>query len=144
MADTVRKRIVDAVVATLSDAAKPAGLTVHKYRLRPLERDQLPAVVVFSIDESVSLENIVPQVARRLVVRCEARHHGDVPDDALDPILSWVVQRITTDATLQDLTVRVSEVGTEWMAEQKDVVLAAAAVDFAIDYYTLETNPELQ
>ena len=44
---SIRQRIVDAVVARLDGAGKPAGLAVHRSRGISIDQDELPAMVVY-------------------------------------------------------------------------------------------------
>ena len=44
---SIRQRIVDAVVARLDGAGKPAGLAVHRSRGLSIDQDTLPAIVVY-------------------------------------------------------------------------------------------------
>lgn len=151
---SVREGIVDALVAAIDGVGKPAGLTVHRLRTRPIEQDSLPAILVYLPNESVDRDegdldgadgDTGPSVERVLTVRTEFRVKvptGTAPDTALDPLYVWAVQAVTADGTLGGLALDVREAGTAWDLEEKNVAMAAAVTTFAVLYHTSATDPE--
>ncbi len=86
MADTIRETIMAAIAAALDGAGKPAELTVHRFRARSLDRDDMPAMAVYHLGETVALEtHDEPSVLRTLTIRVEHRvktlaTSADAPD----------------------------------------------------------------
>jgi hypothetical protein len=151
MAASIRESLVRAVLAAIDGAEKPGGLRVHRWRKRPLEKDRLPAVCVYLLQEQLPEEKQLPArtrtpVRRKCTIVCECRVVGDAtantsPDEALDPIVAWVVQAVLADPTLGNLAHAVTEIGTKWDADELNETFGAAAIHFEIDYLTAAGDP---
>lgn len=147
---SIREQILAYFVTKLGEAGKPAGLTVHRFRTRPIDRDSLPAQVVYpagrdgGIAEAVSQYSGEGDVTRELTVRVESRIVGEPPDQLLDPLYAWAVKQIMADTTLGGLALGVREEATSFDADEREVVVGACATDFAVTYSTEFNDPELQ
>lgn len=147
-----RELIVQALVAALDGADKPAGLTVHRFRTRPLVgAEDLPAVVVYLQQETTARgDGPHGYKARRactIRVECRTRVAGDAidttaPDAALDALTSWAVRAVMADPRQGGLAHNTQETATQWAAEETDAVYAAAAVDFTVDFITAAGDPD--
>jgi hypothetical protein len=138
-----REQVLQAVVTALGAVGKPTGLTVHRFRTRPIEHDELPAIVVYAIGESVkTAPGQVPRQGmadRTLRVRLECRvavSDGTSPDAALDDLVAWGSEALMTDRRQGGLALRTDELESQWDAAEGERTLAAAAVDYAIQYLT--------
>jgi hypothetical protein len=136
-----REQILDAVVTALGAVGKPSGLTVHRNRVLPIERDTLPAVVVYAIEEEMERgpNPTGPRARRRFTLRLEHRVEvtsGTSPDEALDPLLCWGTQQLAADGRWGGLAHLTTEQRTQWSAVDVDRVFGGAAQDFLIDYVT--------
>ncbi len=142
-----RSEILVALEAALNGAGLPGGATVHRSRTRPIEKDALPALVLYLLDESTEAKSSGAYKARRAMrVRVECRTTADAdtaPDDAVDPLLSHVVRAILADPRQGGLAVKTEETGTTWDAAEDDLLYAAAAVDFTLDYITAAGDPDV-
>lgn len=145
-----REQLVLAAVAALDAAGKPAGLAVHRFRTRPIQKDQLPALVVYPAPDGEAVargDGARGYKARRtLVLRVECRAiapDGTPCDAALDPYTSWAVRALMQDPTLGGLALNAQEAAVLWDAEELDRVYAAAAVDVRLDYVTAAADPDL-
>ncbi len=137
MADSAAKQLLAAVVAALDGAGKPAGLTIHKWRTRPIERDGLPAIVVYYRKEDAGLIAERARVSRRILrFTCEVRVTDAVPDDALDPYINWCVASLMADQTLGGTCRQLDQVEMEWDAVEVEKPYGAAAVTFEALYFT--------
>lgn len=161
MADSNRELIVQRIEGLLngsvvpaglvSGATKPPGLNVHRYRGRPLQDDDLPAQVVYTMAEpakAVGTDQGVKIYQEGLLIRIEHRVIGvkAAPDRALDVLISWSVQVIMADERQGGLAMGTEKLGTQW---DPDVPLiketyAAAATDFRVTHRTLAKNPEVR
>ena len=148
---SIREQIIQAVVTALDGAGKPQGLTVHRYRTRPIEKDKLPAQVVYpsgsggSVAETTSLYGgMADDVLRELRVRVESRATGEPADQALDPLYLWSVRSIMADPTLGGLAFSIREEATSFDAAEFEEVIGAAATDFIVEYVTSRDDPEIQ
>lgn len=143
MADTIRETIIAAAAAALDGAGKPTGLNVHRFRTRPLDRDDLPAMAIYHLGEVVELDthDSVGTVRRKLLIRLEHRvktlvSSTDPPDKTLDPLISWGTKGLMTDSALDALIISIEEKNIEWEAFEADSLYGGAAQDFEIEYAT--------
>lgn len=151
---SIREQILEKVKTLLGGAGKPTGLTVHRFRTWPIERDNLPAQVIYpatsaggAVAESVDPFDGIGNVARELRVRVESRvevPEKTPPDSALDPLYLWAVQTLMADVTLGGLALDVQEEATSFDADEFEKVIAACATDFLVTYVTLREDPETQ
>ncbi len=149
---SVREQILEQFKTLLDGGGKPAGLTVHRYRTRPIERDDLPAQVIYPADsaggtvaETLADFDGVGQLERELRVRVESRievPEGTPPDSALDALYLWAVQTILADTTLGGLALEVREDATSFDAAEFEKTVAACATDFVVRYVTSD-DPEV-
>jgi hypothetical protein len=65
---------------------------------------------------------------------------GDA-DAALDALVAHCVTALLADPRWEKRVIDVRESGTQWDAEARETVVAAAAVDFLIDYVTPADRP---
>ena len=147
---SIREQIIQAVVAALDGSGKPAGLTVHRYRTRPLEKDDLPAQVVYpagtggAVAETVRLYGGTNDVLRELRVRIESRVMGAQPDQLLDPLYIWAVKAVMSDPTLGGLAHEIREEATSFDAVEFEQPVGASATDIIVEYVTSQDDPEIQ
>lgn len=145
MAQSVRDKITAAAVTALGGSGKPSGLIVHRFRGRPIGLDELPAMLVYAFREDVETgpgqgawPNPQRKAKRSFVLRIESRidASGSAPDAALDQYVSWATAALLADVTLGGICSDMRELATEWAAEEKDKVYAAAQQDFLVTYIT--------
>ena len=144
MADSRRERILLAIIATLDAAGKPAGLLVHRSRTRPIEKDELPAMVAYLLAETAKRKGGEwgPVYQHAMRVRVECRQAGAPPDRELDPLATWAVKALVGNQTLGGEATSVEYVEAQWDAEEANKVLAGAALDFVVAYETTAADPE--
>ncbi len=128
------------------------GLTVYRQRTLSLSHHQLPAQVVYAVQEETktgpgpgaSTERRRKALRTfRLCVEHRADAGDDAPDAALDPLLTWAVHAICAPpATLGGLAEDIKELGTTWDEQEQDKVYAAARTFFEITYMTDAANPD--
>lgn len=131
------------MAAALDGVSKPTGLNVHRQRTRPIEKDGLPAQVLYLLNEDTE-ERAAGQIDRRARFAVESRvtASGESPDAALDEYLSWAVKALRADPTLGGLSSDVKERGTEWDHVELDKVFGAARTIFEVHYQTADDDPE--
>lgn len=140
---SVRDRIVEALVAKLDGPGKPTGLTVGRFRTKPLKP---PCAGLYGIDQEVAPGS---GGGNRLVIRIfrlfvEIRVEGDPPDQQTDPIEVWVVKQVLSDPKLGGLCNSITEVRTKWSAEPGSTPIGAAMLEFLVHFQTLAKDPEAQ
>jgi len=154
MGDTRRLQILDAVATRLAVAAvtvnsvvrtKPADLAVHRFRLRPIAGESLPAQVVYMQadpdpvrDATGTLDRIM-RVAVEHLVKVPA---GTPPDDTVDPLISWAVLALMSEETYGGLASETTERGTVWVPEEGEQSFMRAMTVFDIKYVTKDNDPE--
>lgn len=148
----IRKQIRDRAKGLLSGsivpaglvggASKPTGLTVHSFRLRPLEQESTPASIVYSGREAIERSSHSLDVLREYRLVVEHRVLGPEIEDELDELLTWATQVILADMRFNGLTIEIEEEEIEWAAEERDKVFGGAAQVFLVKYRTDIANPE--
>jgi hypothetical protein len=151
---SIREQILSLIVANLAATGVPAGVTVHRMRTRPIEDDQLPAILVYSEDdEPIPLAGQTfqaPLVQRQLVIYVEYRAAGSTtvsPDEALDPLIVWGSQtmvaneKFVTTSFPDGLGMGVVEGKTAWMSKEGDTLIAAASTQWIVKYRTSRLDP---
>lgn len=149
MASLREAEVAPAIVAALGVASvggtpKPAGLTVHRRRNRPVEGGGLPAMVVWFAAEGVTYDaTSKADRTLRFWVGCWVEVADQaVPDVALDALLVWAVKALQADITLGGATIDVREIRTVWDFDIEAEDLACANVEFEAVYQTSYSNPE--
>lgn len=144
-----REAILLSIVAALDAVGKPAGLAVHRSRTRPINKDVLPALVVYLGPEKIARgDGPFGYKNRRFQsVRVEVRTvatAGVDPDTALDPLTSYVEQRLMADPTHGQVARNTQLEAIDWDANNEtDAHYAAAAMDFTIEYLTAAGDPDV-
>ena len=130
-------------LATVGAFTKPAGLTVHRMRHRPIGQDALPALVLW-FDNEPREEEATDQVERtlRFWTECRVKHAGVSGDEALDPLLVWSEVALMDDPTLGGRC-QLHARDTVWDLEARADPLAAAAIQWDAIYPTNYKNPEI-
>ena len=150
---SIRERIIAAMAAALDGPEKPEGVTVHRDRTRPIERDKLPAIVLYAASPDVrTREETVRRsdhdtVERTFTAMVEGRvvvRPDESPDAAIDPLYVWTVKALRADPTLGGLAMDVRETGTDIIAAEFDKTYAAFGTTFEVVYFTAEDDPEVQ
>jgi hypothetical protein len=142
MADSRRELVIKGAKAALLMPGKPAELAVHRHRTRPIETDALPAVVLLNGNETIIRQTAAPPIIdRELVFRAECRAEGEPVDEVLDPYLTWVEKQLTTDSAFLALVRQVEIRRVIWDQRTSKKAVAAAAVEFAVQYRTRFGDP---
>lgn len=156
MADSIRLRLADAAAAALALASvtinsavrtKPTGLTVHRFRNRPVLSDNLPALVLSLDSDTKPVRDATDRVDRILNLVVEHRvkvSAGTAPDDAVDPLVKWAVFALFANETLGGLASHIEEGETVWEPAEAGQTFMRAATRFAVHYITLANDPEAQ
>ena len=131
-------------VAAVSGTTKPAGLTVHRMRDRPLNVESLPAIVVYwggDLDPTPDVTDLLTRTAR-VLLEVRVKQAGAPPDSVLDPLLVWAVKAMMADYTLSGASVDMEELRSDPNLTERIEGLAAAVVEFHVRYRTTYKDPE--
>jgi hypothetical protein len=145
---SIREQIAAAIVAAVSGPGAPAGLTVHRERTRPVENEQLPAILIYFEDEQpeplAGQKFRAPLTERSLGVVAEIRvvpTGGQAPDEAADSLYVWLIQAVGADESFGGLAMGVTEGPVKWFSKEADAIYAGAAVHFIVHYRTKRLDP---
>jgi hypothetical protein len=144
---SIRERIFQALEGLLAGTGAPTGLTVTRERLRPIEKESLPAILIYADDDApkpLAGQNYKAPLSERvlaLVVECRANAGTGPPDLALDPLLVWATQVVVGNEKFGGLANGVDEQRTVWLSREGEVALAAAAIHFTVKYRTARADP---
>jgi len=137
--NSVRERIVLAVIAAVRPSVEALGATVHRSPAVALSRDQCPALVVFPETEAIT-ERANDRVSRELTVRLVALVRTAapaVPETEADRLLTAAHFALLADVSLGGLALGIREQDLEWEIEDADAVALALPARYAITYRTL-------
>lgn len=140
---TKRQTIRDSVVDLLSAPGKPVGLTVLRRQVRPFEAEQFPAVEVSSVSDLQDVEESDNELVTReltLALTYLVEADREDPEAALEPLVAWGTSQLLQDPLLGGLTITIEEAGTEWFADEREHLFAAARVEYELTYTTLPTG----
>lgn len=141
----VRQQIRDRV-ATLVTGLPTTGANVYKMRRYALDDAKLPAICVYTTDESSSLITIGSRTLRRVinvVVDIIIKGSSTAVSDSLDTICVSAEEAMAADFTLNGLAkssvLTSSEIDVNVEGEKS---IASARLVYAVEYVTLITDVE--
>lgn len=146
-----RDQILAAITAALGVASvngftKPSGLVVSRFRVRPTDKTTTKSIAVYPMTESSQRvgQNRSPLTQHYLTVRCECRAVcgvNETADQALDPMLAWIVQSLFADESLGGLASGIAETACAWGASEADETYAVAWKDVTVTFAALANDP---
>ena len=145
-ANSIRERILQALVARLNPVAMDQAATVWRTPSVAITRDQCPALVVFPESESLA-ERANDRVTRELTVRITALARAVPPDIAetqADALLCAAHAALMLDVNLGGLALGVREVESEWEVDDADGVAVSTSARYQITYRTLIADIAIQ
>jgi len=138
--NSVRERLLQAVLQRLAPVARVAGASLHRSPAVALTREACPALVVFTESETIT-ERANDRVTRELTVRLVAlaretlQAGGEVLADRLVADAHAVLFR---DVNFDGLALGLRELDVEWDVEDADAVAVALNARYRISYRTLQ------
>lgn len=147
--NSVRERILLAVMAAVRPSVDALGATVHRSPAVAISRDQCPALVVFPESETIT-ERANDRVSRELTVRLVALVRTAAPaspETEADRLLTAAHFALLADASLGSLgslALGIREQDLEWEIEDADAVALALPARYAITYRTLANDLSTQ
>lgn len=150
---SIGEQVLAHFASLLDGAGKPAGLTVHRSRGRPLDQDDLPAVVVYPLvlDPEDADHDEAVEEGLDWAVECRAKQIADASaDEALDPLIVWVRKTVWGDReagglAMDTVSIRRGEQGggIRWAPPQEiGELYGAVRIPFRTTYYTSASDPE--
>jgi hypothetical protein len=145
--DTVGEAILKHIAATLT--TQLSGVTVERFRLRPYEKGELPAVAVSPISEEPEYgpgpQRKASGVKRMFRVSVRASVLGDPADEDLDILRGNIVAALMHDRSLGGLALGIGEAGTVWEGEAgSDFTFGVVTIHFDVLYSTRSDDARVQ
>jgi hypothetical protein len=137
--NSIRERIVLAVMAKLLPVATSHDATLHRSPVIAITRDQCPALVLFPESDAVT-DRPNDRIMRELTLRLVALARTvppDAPEIVADALLAAAHAALFTDVNLDGLALGIKELDAEWETEDADATAAAIPARYAIAYRTL-------
>lgn len=132
---SIREQIVREIVARVTSAVSP--VRVLRQPLVAVTRDQSPAVIV-SVESDTPVKRSNDRVERELVVRITALVRSTDDGYAIaDDMLCRVHEDIFADVSLCNLAIGVTEMDTDYNAEDADADALAISVGYRVSYRTM-------
>jgi hypothetical protein len=146
MTQSIRERILQAIVGVLTPVATDQAATVWRTPSVSITREQCPALVVFPESESLG-DRANDRVTRELTVRITALARAVPPDIAetqADALLCAAHAALMVDTNLGGLALGIREVESEWEVDDADGVAASTSARYQISYRTLIADISIQ
>ena len=146
MTQSIRERILQAIVRVLTPLAPDQAATVWRTPSVAITREQCPALVVFAESESLA-ERANDRVSRELTVRITALARAVPPmvaETLADALLCAAHAALMSDVNLGGLALGIREVESEWEVDDADGVAASTSARYQISYRTLVADISIQ
>jgi hypothetical protein len=139
-----RKQIRDASVTALTGLST-TGSDVYSGRARPLAKGHPSTLLVYAIDESVSIESMGRKQIRALTLRVEGRIQVGGSEDAeddLDAIAAEVEIALLKSGAILSLARSIELTRTQIDIQAPgDSINGSIVMDFTVEYCTIEGAP---
>ena len=144
--NSIRERILLAVMAAVRPSVEALGATLHRSPTVAISREQCPALVVFPETEAIT-EGANDRVTRELTVRLVALARNvapTTPETEADRLLTAAHLALLSDGTVGGLALGVREQECEWEVDDADAVAVALPARYRITYRTLANDISIQ
>lgn len=139
---SARKAIRHAIAAVLLNNTA-AGAHVYASRTRKIPASSLPAILIYTREESAEIYNASPRELKRVLsvgIEIAARADDDL-DDALDDIAQQVERIMSENQTLSDTASDVLLTRTDIaLTSEGDNQHGSAILAYDVTYYTLDVS----
>lgn len=142
MPQSLRERILQALVSRLAPIALTHGATLIRSPPTGVTREQSPALLVFPESDAIT-QRPNDRVERHLVVRLVAvarEAGGEAPATRADRLLVAAHAALFADSNLGGLCLAIAELECEWDVEDADATAAALPARYQITYRTLASD----
>jgi hypothetical protein len=139
MSESIRERIIQAVMAVLQPVAQSAGITLIRSPPNGISREQSPALLIFAESDTVT-SRLNDRLERQLVLRIVALSRegvGKAPETVADELLVAAHAAVFANANLGGLCVGVRELDCEWDVQDADAQIASLPARYQFSYRTM-------
>ncbi|OKA45540.1 hypothetical protein BH759_20180 [Ralstonia solanacearum] len=140
--NSVRERILLAVMAAIRLPVQMLGATLHRSPAVAIAREQCPALVVVPESDAIA-SRANERVTRELTVRMTALARAvppATPETEADRLLAAAHAALMADVNCGGLALGIHELDCEWDVEDADAVVAAIPARYRITYRTLAAD----
>jgi hypothetical protein len=142
MSNSIRERILQALVDKLSRIAVDLGASLHRSPTVAIEREQCPALVLFpEVDQITERPN--DRVVRQLTLKVVALARAvtpEPPEPLADALLVAAHRAILADVNLGGLCLGIAELDAEYDVEDADAEACAIPQRYRITYRTMAAD----
>ena len=142
MVNSIRERILQALLEKLSRVAEEQSATAHRSPTVAIEREHCPALVLFPESDQIT-ERPNDRVVRQLTIRLVALARTvppATPEPEADLLLVAAHAALLSDVNLGGLCLGISEVDAEYDVEDADAEACAIPQRYRIQYRTLASD----
>lgn len=139
MSESIRERIIQAVMAVLEPIAQSGGITLIRSPPNGISREQSPALAIFAESDTVT-SRLNDRLERQLVLRIVALSRegvGKAPETVADALLVAAHAAVFANANLGGLCVGVRELDCEWDVQDADAQIASLPARYQFSYRTM-------
>lgn len=144
--NSIRERILQAVMETIRPAAEGSGATLHRSPTVAISRELSPALVMFPEREAIT-NRANDRVTRELTIRLVALVRAVpplVPETEADQLFTAAHKALVADGNFDGLALGIREEESEWEIEDADAVVAAISGRYLITYRTFARDISIQ
>jgi hypothetical protein len=135
---SIRSQILAHIVAALN--ANGAPCTFFRCRQDEFQLTDLPAGNFFPTDQTDQIDAKEDDCILTVDIAAIVASAQDPVDDAADPLLVWIEQKIMADQTLGGLCTYIEPKGIKWFMENKGTEQCGAIRTFDIHFRTALTD----
>jgi hypothetical protein len=132
---TKREAILSAISAALVGTAG-VGTRIYRNRVEPLSRAESPAIVVEPVTDQCQQNTSLPTLDWTLRVRVVVVSRSTVADQAADPTIESLHEKLMADLTLGGLAIDVQPAQVSFDFVEADVPAAVIACEYDVRYRT--------
>lgn len=129
-----------AAIKTALNGTTGVGSRIYRSRVEPLARQESPAIIVEPLKDRCEQNTSLPTLDWSLLVRVAVIIRANVPDQAADPTVESLHEKVMADLTLGGLAIDVQPVQVEFQAVEADVPAGVVICDYLVKYRTSVTN----
>jgi hypothetical protein len=137
---TTHRESILARIRTNLTGTTGVSTRIYRSRVEPLQRGELPAIVVEPISDVCQQLTALPTLDWTMTVRIAVIVRGDVPDQVADPIIESLHAKIMADLTCNGFAYDVQPVSVSFDLQEADQPSGVISCDFAVKYRTQVTN----
>lgn len=132
---TKREQILQAIRTALNGTTA-VGNRIYRSRVEPLARGESPAIIVEPIKDRCEQNTSLPTLDWTLLVRVAVVVRANVPDQAADPIIESLHEKLMADLSLGGLAIDIQPLQVEFQSVEADVPAGVAVCDYLVKYRT--------